>query len=439
MNNIKTRYKKFRTSLDCLGTYFLDDDIALNFFEMQGTKLKKWQEDIAKILKMARRISIANIEKRKDLPHSHREISKLYNESLNLPFIARPDMIFENGQPKIIELNYDSSAIEGFYEIDYLQNQILQMQEENNTEYMLMDGKKGFVKFVKEIFRKYIPVSDTSPKMAIMIYADMNRYDKDIAQETANWINQNSDIQCFIRIHETLWDNNGVVTDGENEFHLLYMYSTLKDMPSKTRHLEELLVRIRNSKTIVLSDIKDVVVDCKVALAYLYEAANSPNSSFSEAERKIVCDYIPWTFITSKNKKVIFKNEAYDLIDLLTLKQEQFVLKKSNSFYAKDVITGFNTNKREWVNYIEHIVSSNSEMWVAQQFINSDYYDFRYYNPVLNDLYKVPRRFVISPYFFGSNIINFLIRVEKDTESPTLGRLTDGNMGVAFVNINPPY
>ena len=439
MKNMITRYKKFKESLDCLGTYFLDDDIALNFFDMQDTELKKWQKDIAHILKLARGISVANIEKRKDLSHSHQEIFKLYKDSLSLPVIARPDMIIENGQPKIIELNFDSSAIEGFYEIDYIQTQISQLQEKNHSDYKLLDGKNGFVEFVKEIFGKYIPVSNSSKKMAIMIYADMNRYDKDIAQETANWINQNSDIQCYIRLHETLWDNNGVVTDGENEFQLLYMYSTLKDTPSKTKHLEELLVKIRNSKTIVLSDLKDVVVDCKVTLAYLYEVANLPNSIFSDAEKKLISDYVPWTFVISANKKVIVKDEAYDLIELLTSKQEQFVLKKSNSFYAKDVISGFSTNKREWINYLEHIVRSDTEMWVAQQFVNSDYYDFQYYNPVQNDLYKLTRRFVISPYLFDSNIINFLIRVEKDTESPLLGRLTDGNMGIAFVNIKPSY
>ncbi len=82
-------------------------------------------------------------------------------------------------------------------------------------------------------------------------------------------------------------------------------------------------------------------------------------------------------------------------------------------------------------------MKSDTEMWVAQEFIESDYYDFQYYNPVQNDLYKLARRFVISPYFFDSNIINFLIRVEKDTKYPLLGRLTDGNMGVAFVKINP--
>lgn len=437
MNNMITRYKNFRTNLDCLGTYFSDDDIALNFFDMQSTEIKKWQKDIAQILKMARRISVANIEKRKDLPHSHHEIIKLYKESLSLPFIARPDMIIENGQPKIIELNYDSSAIEGFYEIDYLQTLILQMQGEKYSKYKLMDGKKSFVEFVKEIFEKYIPVSDTSNKMAIMIYADMNRYDKDIAKETANWINQNSDIKCFIRSHETIWNNNGVVTDGKNDFQLLYMYSTLKDTPSKTKHLEDLLVKIHNSKTIVLSDIKDVVVDCKVSLAYLYEVANSLNSVFSDVEKKLICEYVPWTFVISENKKVIFKNEAYDLIELLTSKQEQFVLKKSNSFYVKDVIAGSSTNKDEWINYLDHIVKSDTEMWVAQEFVDSDYYDFQYYSPVQNDMYKLSRRFVISPYFFDSNIINFLIRVEKDTESPLLGRLTDGNMGVAFVNINP--
>lgn len=439
MNNMITRYKKFREGLDCLGSYFLDDDIALNFFDMQSTEFQKWQKDIAQILKMARRISIANLGERKDIPHSHQEIFRLYKESLSLPVIARPDMIMVNSQPKIIELNYDSSAIEGFYEIDYLQTLILQMQEKTYADNKLMDGKNGFVDFVKEVFEKYIPGSVVSKKMAIMIYADMNRYDKDIAQETANWINQNSDIQCFIRLHETLWDNNGVVTDGKNEFQLLYMYSTLKDMPSKTKHLEELLINIRNSKTIVLSDIKDIIVDCKVALAYLFEVANSANSVFSEVEKKIIYEYVPWTFVIRENKKVIFKNKAYDLIELLTLQQEQFVLKKSNSFYAKDVIAGFGTSKREWINYLEHIVSSNTEMWVAQQFINSDYYDFQYYNPEQNDLYKLARRFVISPYFFDSNIINFLIRVEKDTGSPLLGRLTDGNMGVAFVNINRSY
>ncbi|MBG9541503.1 hypothetical protein ABE29_01370 [Cytobacillus firmus] len=437
MSNMITQYENFRTSLDSLGAYFSDDDIALNFLDIQSTKLKKWQKDIAQILKMARVISHANIDKRNDLSHSHQEIIKLYKESPNLPFIARPDMIIKNGQPKIIELNYDSSAIEGFYEIDYIQTLLLQMQEEKYSNYKLMDGKNSFVEFVKESFKIYISDSDSSKKMAIMIYADMNQYDKDIAQETASWINQNSDIKCFIRSHETLWDNNGVVTDGENEFQLLYMYSTLKDMPSKTKHLEELLVKIHNSKTIILSDIKDIVVDCKLSLAYLYEVANSHEFVFSDVEKNIICEYVPWTFVISKNKKVIYNNEAYDLIELLTSKQEQFVLKKSNSFYVKDVIAGSRTNKDEWINYLEHIVKSDTEMWVAQEFIESDYYDFQYYNPVQNDLYKLARRFVISPYFFDSNIINFLIRVEKDTKYPLLGRLTDGNMGVAFVKINP--
>ena len=425
-------YEKFFSSLDELGYPFQDDDIALNLFPVNYEIQSNWEKDIYLILDIVRHLSIKQLTNRLDIRPEHKQLLDLYREKEWLPLVARPDTIITKGQPKIIELNYDSSAIEGIYEIEIMLSHLAKSPLNIDKKYNWLSGKQGFIKFISDYFNTY-SIQLEQQYMAIIIDNEMSRYDKDIAEKTSNWISQNTHYACFVRMHEMLWSENDFITDGEYNYSLLYQYNTLLDAHYKTKTLEELIEKTANTKTRIISDPKDISVDCKWGLVLLNEYAQSNICSYNEKE--LINKYIPLSF-DIKTKEILIDNKLYNVKKLLIEKQNDFVIKRTHSFYGKHVFIGKLSSKSEWINLIEYSQNNKTEAWIAQEYIKSDLFNFKYFDSSKQDFYQLDRRFVLSPYFLGKSIASILIRVEKDEKNSILRRLTDGNMGVAFVG-NP--
>lgn len=423
-------YNKFKQSLDELGSNFEYDDIALNFITIDFDKLEQWEKDIYAILELAKNISIKHFEKRNDIPIKHKNIIRKFYNSRDTAIVARPDMILVGAQPKILELNFDSSSIEGFYEIDFIQNLLSKNKLTNKPNDLFYNGKYNFKRFiVNTVGSEFIAVDQIN--IAFVVYSDMNRYDLDMAQKMLEWINEIEGYRCHLKTPEALWVNGIFVTDGKRSFQLLYIYPTLIDTPKRCESLIQFLLSLKNIKTLIVSDPKDLSVDCKLSLAYLKE--NATDSIFTNHEISIINQYIPWTVEIKEDKYVTFDDTYTDLRILLLYNKEKFVLKRTHSFYGKNVIIGATTPEEVWHKFIKYIYESKNEIWVAQEYLVSEKVKFEYYNDNTNEIESKNRSYVLSPYFLGNNICNFLVRVEKHEMSKVLSRHTDSNMGIAFV------
>lgn len=104
----------------------------------------------------------------------------------------------------------------------------------------------------------------------------------------------------------------------------------------------------------------------KKNLALLRELAES--QKFSIEHNKLILESIPWTSIV-KDNLATYKNEEYNLLELLKEKKDQFVIKAANGAQGEDVFIGKFSSAKKWDEIIRNAVDKNN--FIAQEFSDS--------------------------------------------------------------------
>ncbi len=104
----------------------------------------------------------------------------------------------------------------------------------------------------------------------------------------------------------------------------------------------------------------------KKNLALLRELAE--NQKFSVEDNKLILDSIPWTSIV-KDSFATYKNEEYNLLELLKEKKDQFVIKAANGAQGEDVFIGKFSSAKKWDEIIRNALDKNN--FIAQEFSDS--------------------------------------------------------------------
>lgn len=104
----------------------------------------------------------------------------------------------------------------------------------------------------------------------------------------------------------------------------------------------------------------------KKNLALLRELAES--QKFSIEDNKLILESIPWTSIV-KDSFATYKNEEYNLLELLKEKKDQFVIKAANGAQGEDVFIGKFSSAKKWDEIIRNALDKNN--FIAQEFSDS--------------------------------------------------------------------
>lgn len=101
-------------------------------------------------------------------------------------------------------------------------------------------------------------------------------------------------------------------------------------------------------------------------LAILRELAL--DGKFDTKENELILKCIPWT-VEVKKDKVRFKNQEYDLLQLLREQKDQFVIKIANGCMGDSVFIGKFLSAIDWEKAID--ISTKKEPYIAQEFSDS--------------------------------------------------------------------
>jgi hypothetical protein len=149
-----------------------------------------------------------------------------------------------------------------------------------------------------------------------------------------------------------------------------------------------------------------VALSTKRNLALLSQHAAS--GIFSEPERAFIEAHIPWSRLVAAGT-VEYEGEIWQLSDLLSARQDRFVLKKGTSAGGKDVLLGRFAPAEEWRKAIETALGEGG--WVAQEIQESLPYLYQSgaYGCSVHDM-------IWGPFVFGDQYGGVILRMQpKDS------------------------
>ena len=424
----KDWFDKFQDCVFDLGACFEEGEVSLVPMVISGSTINTWEKDLTRLLRLARIVSKStyNKEAYEVLPYS--KMVEQYLDQEHMPVIARPDAILVGEQLKLVELNVDST-LGGIFELDFLAQSIRENPLISAKNLLVESPKKGFVEFINGLF------DDVESEHRNIVFFTCSQYEisgRDVVEEFADWISEETDISAVMCFAENLWVEDGYVTDGSMLFPVAYRFGIFMDKAYDVKPMENLMVKAGSSKTRMISDPKDLLIEHKLIIVQMRDYALDETSNCRSDDRELILRYLPWTVMTSI-PTVEYNGAQVSLETLLKENKDQFVLKKCDSYAGKHVIIGSESDSIVWNNLVDTVINNKNEIWVAQESLESTHSEFIYYDHKNENLYSKKQRYVISPYIFGKKLSSCLIRVEKDPDSRVLSVPSARNMSSAIL------
>ncbi|CAH9050339.1 hypothetical protein PSECIP111951_00172 [Pseudoalteromonas holothuriae] len=140
--------------------------------------------------------------------------------------------------------------------------------------------------------------------------------------------------------------------------------------PLDERVPKELLRAYMSCKVYFIDNLLSFIYGDKRCLALLSTHADN-DDLFTERERSIIHAHLPWTREISL-KEVEYEGKTWNLYELATELQDQFVLKHAKGMQGRDLFIGCKVSKEEWLSALQQTKSDNA--WVIQQYYQSNEY-----------------------------------------------------------------
>lgn len=418
-------YKWYRALLDDLselGVCYEDESVPINPLILDKDIVNSIASDLPKLANLARKVSIEKYIKNQEasIRSDYLDVISLYIEKKRQPIIMRADAILVDQQLRLLELNIDS-GLGGIWEVDFMQKKFLHNPiVKKYSNYQLPSPKSMFLELIIEAVNSID--FDKNINLALIGRKDFDQYYKDQAHELCKWIKDEVGINAFFCYPEMLRNGGQYITDGNRDYHILYRDSSVVHSKKNVEAILELLKKSASTKSIVLSDPIDLLIEHKEVLSTLYEEANKEEGLLTKIEKQLVMKYIPQTISLSglEDKK---KVES-----LLCSEKNRFVLKRCCSHAGEYVYIGEEQTQERWDNLVKNIINNSSDRWIYQENLKSNPYKFEYISKK-NEIFHKKQRYTLSPFLFGNHLGGFLVRIEKDDKHRVLALPINSDMG----------
>jgi hypothetical protein len=422
-------YERLHSELVDLGLCYEPGQVAISPLLVGAPTVQTWSHELPALLALARRIAHdTGTGPGVAVPETHRTLARAYEGRPCRPGIMRPDGIIVGQQLKLLEMNVDS-ALGGLWEVEFLQSLLAQnpaLRVPASTRFH--STKQAMRTFITgEVAALGDELPATGPiDIALVGFSDFDRLYVDLTQEICKWLSADRRIRATYTTPEQLRCGEHV-TDGVRRFHLLYRFGALVHSVRRCAPMLDLLRAAATTRTLILSDPRDLMIEHKGILAQLSELADQPDA-LSSSDRELVHRYVPWSRIVRRGP-VTFGGASADLHELAVALRKVFVLKRAQSHAGEHVFIGAETAAAEWRDLLER-AHGDALPWVLQENVASSLHAFEYYMPGEGTM-RVPRRYTVSPYFFGELFAGSLVRVEQDPARRVLALPYNSAMGVA--------
>ena len=365
-----------------------------------------------------------------DIPqHIKYWIKKLDLSTQSEIFWSRPDFIIQEGVPKFLEGNFASAA--GY-----------QMQVSTLIEYYLENPFYG--KLIKEqseyedpllslaqSFSRHTQANEPIHFLDVREKKRYKRADQKPYSGMIALINNATDLKlesCFLDELDLKDDFLYLDDQKISKIFLSYYNPHVFEFDNEYSVIWN---QQEQKKVFPLDSMLEILYSNKSLLAFLSEFIDKlPFQNDIQAGFK---KYVPWSRII-RECKTEFQEKDYDLIRLLTDRQNEFVLKKSQSAEGQDVYIGKYTQPDAWKKLLEEALNESS--WVVQEYMNSEEEKLYVYNNKVK-LDGIDCHTTISPYFSESHFSGYLKRyIIKTSESSSdfpVSKLLRPELGTVFI------
>ncbi len=196
---------------------------------------------------------------------------------------------------------------------------------------------------------------------------------------------------------------NGKALAGGQEVHLVYKRVITRELVIHWDEVGDFIEAVRDGLVCCCNSFRSFVVGNKKVLSVITDQRF--NSIFSDREKQLIKDTIPWTRILSYSK-VKYLGEEVDLRSFVPENKDLLVLKPSNKYGGKDVYIGQETSQSTWEEIMNKHIESN--MWVVQEFVDipTDLY------PEISNSVTFKRKYVnINPFALNGKYCGTITRV----------------------------
>lgn len=346
----------------------------------------------------------------------------------NIETGCRLDLTYTEDGFKILEANIGSSI--GGWQIHSFENLIRRLHPElteNANEYQSKNTLQIYINFlINQVLKKVPTIKDT-----INIFIDNGFDESELEQRLADdtsllFFND------FLQRELAKRGLNGKAFSGNlNELQLVnndlcYKNNVIHGIAVLSMEVQVNIAVFRafvTDKVYFPDHLGLKMMGDKRNLAILLELAN--DEKFSPEENEMILKNVPWTAFI-ENKKILFKNKEYNLLELLKNNKDQFVIKVARGFQGKDVFVGkFNTDD-EWQEAIDLALSTNS--FIAQEF--SESVDFMAPNGQNN---WTPHKLIWGSFGFGDAYGGVWVRMsEVKTDVGVINSATGAVEAIVF-------
>ena len=207
---------------------------------------------------------------------------------------------------------------------------------------------------------------------------------------------------------------------------LVYRRVLLNDIIARRAECEPLIAAYGEHNVCVANTFRCKLPHKKAFFAVLTDPRNA--ALFSETERAVIADHIPWTRLVSDTRTERHGQHA-PLLELARADRDSLVLKPNDEYGGKGVILGWETTASQWDAALNAALKDAPGTWIIQERIPVRREMF----PMFDNDGRVEMRDMLvdlAPYLFRGRMAGYLTRLS----STGLANVTSGGGQVpAFI------
>jgi len=234
-------------------------------------------------------------------------------------------------------------------------------------------------------------------------------------------------------------DPRDLIFDGEKltahgkKIDLVYRRVLMNDIVANPNECAALVKAYTANAVCVANSFRCKIPHVKTFFAVLTDEGNE--RLFSQAERKIIADHVPWTRVVA-DVRTMHYGKSVDLLAFIRAQRENLVLKPSDEYGGTGVTLGWETSENAWETAIQAAISSQGSegagAWIVQERIPIRREVF----PYITASGEVEFRDMLvdfAPYLFRGKLAGYLTRLSVTG----LANVTSGGGQVPAFRVSP--
>lgn len=232
---------------------------------------------------------------------------------------------------------------------------------------------------------------------------------------------------------ELEFDGKKLIAKGKT-IELLYRRVLINDIVAKPKECEAIVKAYAAGAVCVANNFRCKIPHVKTFFAVLTDEKNA--AYFSAEERELIQRHIPWTRVVA-DEKTEYNGEPIELLAYIRKNQKKLVMKPSDEYGGMGVTLGWEVERKEWDQAIEHALPGGKlakahGTWIVQERIPMRRGSFPHIGKGNHVEFK-DMLVDFAPYLFRGKVAGYLTRLS----STSLANVTSGGGQIPSFRVEP--